>query len=47
MNREIFKVGHIYEAEPQLKAFYEQLDPTNTFNPGIGKTGKRGRALVT
>jgi len=34
-------VGHMYEAEPVLKAFYQQLDPTNTFNPGIGKTEKR------
>lgn len=34
-------VGHLYEAEPQLKAFYKELDPTNTFNPGIGKTSKR------
>lgn len=31
-------VGHLYKAKPQLKAFYQQLDPTNTFNPGIGKT---------
>ena len=34
-------VGHLYEAEPALKAFYQQLDPTNTFNPGIGKQSKR------
>ena len=34
-------VGHMYQAEPELKAFYEQLDPTNTFNPGIGKSGKQ------
>ncbi|WP_152601363.1 D-lactate dehydrogenase [Erwinia oleae] len=33
-------VGHLYEAKPQLKAFYQQLDPTNSFNPGIGKTSK-------
>jgi len=31
-------VGHLYKAKPQLKAFYQKLDPTNTFNPGIGKT---------
>lgn len=31
-------VGHLYKAKPQLKAFYQQLDPTNSFNPGIGKT---------
>lgn len=40
-------VGHLYEAEPHLKAFYEQLDPTNTFNPGIGKTSKRPRTVIT
>ncbi|SFM88226.1 D-lactate dehydrogenase [Izhakiella capsodis] len=34
-------VGHLYEAQPQLKAFYQQLDPTNSFNPGIGKTSKK------
>lgn len=34
-------VGHLYEAEPQLAEFYKRLDPTNTFNPGIGKTSKR------
>lgn len=36
-------VGHLYEAEQQLKAFYEKLDPTNRFNPGIGKTSKHKR----
>jgi D-lactate dehydrogenase (quinone) len=40
-------VGHLYEAESQLKAFYEQLDPTNTFNPGIGKTSKHPRNIMT
>jgi len=34
-------VGHLYAAKPQLQAFYRQLDPTNTFNPGIGKTSKQ------
>ncbi|MGI9384538.1 MAG: D-lactate dehydrogenase, partial [Methyloligellaceae bacterium] len=34
-------VGHLYEAKPQLRAFYQSLDPTNTFNPGIGKTSKQ------
>ena len=33
-------VGHLYEAEPVVKAFHRELDPTNTFNPGIGKTPK-------
>ncbi len=36
-------VGHVYEAEPVLRAFYERLDPTNTFNPGIGKQPKQRR----
>lgn len=34
-------VGHIYEAKPALKDFYKSLDPTNSFNPGIGKTSKK------
>lgn len=33
-------VGHLYRARPQLAAFYRQLDPTNTFNPGIGQTSR-------
>ncbi|KMJ44098.1 lactate dehydrogenase [Xenorhabdus khoisanae] len=33
-------VGHLYEAKPQLKQFYQMTDPTNTLNPGIGKTSK-------
>lgn len=33
-------VGHEYSAKPALKSFYKALDPTNTFNPGIGKTTK-------
>jgi len=38
-------VGHLYEAKPALRSFYETLDPTNSFNPGIGKTSKqRGHA---
>lgn len=36
-------VGHLYEAKPELAAFYEALDPTNSFNPGIGKTSKQKR----
>lgn len=36
-------VGHLYEAKPDLAAFYEALDPTNSFNPGIGKTSKQKR----
>jgi D-lactate dehydrogenase len=33
-------VGHEYFAKPTLKNFYKSLDPTNSFNPGIGKTTK-------
>jgi len=36
-------VGHLYEAEKDLKEFYRELDPTNTFNPGIGKMSKHKR----
>jgi len=36
-------VGHLYEAEPGLQAFYRSLDPTNRFNPGIGKMEKYKR----
>ncbi len=31
-------VGHLYEAAQSLREFYRELDPSNTFNPGIGKT---------
>jgi len=34
-------VGHLYPAKPALKAFYQAIDPTNSFNPGIGKTPKQ------
>lgn len=34
-------VGHLYRAKPALAAFYRGLDPTNSFNPGIGMTSKR------
>ncbi|MEM7067796.1 MAG: D-lactate dehydrogenase [Pseudomonadota bacterium] len=34
-------VGHLYEAKPDLAAHYCQCDPTNSFNPGIGKTSKK------
>ena len=36
-------VGHLYEAEASLHKFYKELDPTNTFNPGIGKMEKHKR----
>ncbi len=33
-------VGHIYKAKPALAAHYAALDPTNSFNPGIGGTAR-------
>ncbi|TWF47455.1 D-lactate dehydrogenase [Neorhizobium alkalisoli] len=33
-------VGHVYAAEPALMSHYASLDPTNSFNPGIGKMSK-------
>ena len=32
--------GQEYEAKPSLLNFYRTLDPTNTFNPGIGMSSK-------
>ncbi|MDC9824732.1 D-lactate dehydrogenase [Devosia sp. ZB163] len=29
-------VGHVYEAKAEQRDFYRSLDPTNSFNPGIG-----------
>lgn len=34
-------VGHEYFAKPTLQKFYKELDPTNSFNPGIGQTSKQ------
>lgn len=34
-------VGHLYRAKPALTEHYRALDPTNSFNPGIGQTSKR------
>ncbi|WP_420493067.1 D-lactate dehydrogenase [Serratia fonticola] len=34
-------VGHLYHAKPDLQTFYQDADPTNSFNPGIGKTSKQ------
>lgn len=34
-------VGHLYVAKPALADFYRELDPSNTFNPGIGHTSKK------
>lgn len=39
-------VGHLYVAKPALAGFYQSLDPTNTFNPGIGHT-PRGRGWTS
>jgi len=36
-------VGHIYRAGAELEGFYRRLDPTNTFNPGIGQTSPHHR----
>ena len=34
-------VGHEYCAKDTLKSFYQDIDPTNSFNAGIGKTSKK------
>jgi len=34
-------VGHMYKADESLQKHYRELDPTNTFNPGIGFTDKK------
>lgn len=36
-------VGHLYQAEDSLQSFYKKLDPSNTFNPGLGKMEKEQR----
>lgn len=33
-------VGHLYPAKPALADHYRALDPSNTFNPGIGHTSR-------
>lgn len=33
-------VGHLYTAGEEQAEFYRKLDPTNSFNPGIGKASK-------
>lgn len=35
-------VGHLYHAEETLERHFQELDPTNSFNPGIGRL-TRGR----
>lgn len=37
--------GHLYEAQPPLVGHFRNLDPSNTFNPGIGRTSKCGHWL--
>ena len=34
-------VGHEYNAKAPLRGFYRSLDPTNSLNPGIGKTSRK------
>ncbi|ENA0612944.1 D-lactate dehydrogenase [Enterobacter hormaechei] len=34
-------VGHLYKAPETLKHFYRKNDPTNSMNPGIGKTTRK------
>jgi D-lactate dehydrogenase len=33
-------VGHEYKAKASLLDYYKNLDPTNSFNPGIGQSSK-------
>jgi D-lactate dehydrogenase len=33
-------VGQLYKAKEGLERFYKKMDPTNSLNPGIGKTKK-------
>lgn len=33
-------VGHLYHAEEALQQHYKEVDPTNTFNPGVGILSK-------
>ena len=34
-------VGHLYQASDDQANFYRECDPTNSFNPGIGKMSKK------
>lgn len=34
-------VGHLYHASPSYEQHMHQLDPTNSFNAGVGKTSKK------
>lgn len=33
--------GHMYEAPGHVVDFYRRLDPTNSLNPGVGRTSRR------
>ena len=33
-------VGNIYKANDDLANFYKKLDPTNSFNAGVGQLSK-------
>ena len=39
-------VGHMYKADESLQKHYLELDPTNTFNPGIGFTDKKSTRTI-
>lgn len=34
-------VGHLYSAKEDYQQHWRALDPTNSCNPGIGKTSRR------
>ncbi len=34
-------MGHLYPAKEDLAAFYKEMDPTNSMNPGIGKMSRK------
>ena len=40
-------VGNMYEAEQDLASFYKKCDPTNSFNPGIGKMNRSKHYSIT
>lgn len=40
-------VGHLYRAKPALERHYRELDPCNSFNPGVGKLPKGRRWTKT
>jgi len=38
--------GHLYDAKPELIHHYKSLDPSNSFNPGIGRTRPSAQARL-